>query len=752
MIGAQLDVLDQDIYFIRPDVLQQLLPSLNQYFRYAELLVNGQQPRTVQAPGAVRPQINAGQAGMPLMNASPMMQNGMMVAQQPGNGVAGSPHLTPNMMGSPNMRPGMMMQGRPAMVGGARPMGMNQSMQTLQANQQIQLIQSRLLPIQQQLQQIQQMMSQGVAPEQMQVLQHRQQELLRNQEVLQQQYISLQQYGGSARQNVIRPVRPTGMADNQMAQQFSQMQGNAAAIANQRALQQQMIAQQMARGGQPMQARPGMNMLQQQQMLQQLQQQQLQQQQLNQQHQNALQDVLGGEANNSFLTQSDSFQGSPQLGTQKGSPGNTANAKPASAPSNQKKEAGTPQLSANVPQSNPAANANSMLPQTVNGQQVVNQLQGMQNTMMSPNMASMSMGMGMGVRPGVIPTNMTMMNQMGRPAQFMGQQGMGQQGMGQAGMQQMNSAGPMSPQMFVQQQMMNPFPDNGNFEQPIPRPGSAAGKKPQTMQPATTPTVPQGIPQGMQQGMQPGLNSGLSSMPAMTANAQFMTGSQPSKAPGIAPSPFAQQPPAPSPTTSQGPKSAGENWVDDFNFGADPTPTSAPTVETKEEGIMISLESNLEDYFNLDYEPPEFDTLQEPNLGEADFNFDISPPPKKAAKRSRDDEDDADIDKKVKTENVLEKELNKLTNDYPVTYTIKNTPAQSSTSSLMICFTHKSVSFSISVQNRGLYESGLSKGLLSFSTTQVPDTLTCLITDHVSPTSTSRVTDIVKIIVAAIKE
>jgi hypothetical protein len=743
MIGAQLDVLDQDIYFIRPDVLQQLLPSLNQYFRYAELLVNGQQPRSVQAPGAVRPQMNAGQAGMPMMNASPMMQNGMMVPQQPGNAVAaGSPHLTPNMMSSPNMRPGMMMQGRPAMVGGPRPMGVNQSIQTAQANQQIQLIQSRLLPIQQQLQQIQQMMSQGVAPEQVQVLQHRQQELLRNQELLHQQYISLQQYGGAVRQNVIRPVRPTGMAENPMVQPFSQMQGNAAAIANQRALQQQMIAQQMARGGPTLQARPGMNMMQQQQMLQ-LQQQQLQQQQLNQQQQNSIQDVLGGgnETNNSFLTQADSFQGSPQLGNQKGSPGNTANAKPSSTPSNTKKEAGTPQLSANVPQPSPVGNSNSMMGQAVNGQQMANQLQGMQNPMMSPNMTGMPMGMNMGVRPGVIPTNMAMMNHMGRPAQFMGQQGMGQ-----PSMQQINPSGAMSPQMFVQPQMMNPFPDNGNFEQPIPRPGSATGKK---AQPATTPTAPQGMPSGMPQGMQPSVVSG---MPAMTANAQFMTGSQPAKASGIAPSPFAQHPPAPSPTTSQGPKSAGENWVDDFNFTTDPTPSSAPAVETKEEGILILLESNLEDYFNLDYEPPEFDTLQEPNLGEADFNFDISPPPKKAAKRSRDEDEDADVDKKVKTENVLEKELNKLTNDYPVTYTIKNTPAQSSASSMMICFTHKSVSFSINVQNRGLYESGLSKGLLSFSTTQVPDTLTPLITDHVSPTSTSRVTDIVKIIVAAIKE
>lgn len=353
MIEAQLDAINRDTYFIRPDVLEQLQPSLNQYFRYAELLVNGHQPRPVH--NASRP-ASGRMFGSPMMQAG-MMQPGMM---QPGMNAMGSPQMSPNLTAaSPNLRPNMMLagQGRGTPQMQARPVG---NAQSINPAQRIQMIQANLMSIQQQLQQIHQMSQGQITPEQMQNLQLKQQDLLRQQQIFQQQVNALNQMTMQSgmmrsppnmRPNIRLQNRPPasdigigiGFGNDNQMNQFNQLQNNAAVLANQRMMQQQMYAQQMARG-QMAPNRP--------QNMQQM--QMLQQQQLNQQQQ--IQELLGTgdqQQNPSFLS-NDNFNGSPQLknapATQgKGSPTSSSQSK--SSPNNPAiKKDSTPSIPQNAPQ------------------------------------------------------------------------------------------------------------------------------------------------------------------------------------------------------------------------------------------------------------------------------------------------------------------------------------------------------------------------------------------------------------------
>jgi hypothetical protein len=273
MIGAQLDVLDQDIFFIRPDTLQQLLPSLAQYFRYAELLVSSvnQRPGGVQQQLPVQPGVRPQMAMNPAqMTPSPMGMSPMTTGVQPNPQFVQAPGITPHL--SPSManaspqigqvRPNVFQQvgqGRPQqqqqMPGqmGGRPFNPNQMQQPgqqvngisrelnlqhqlqqiqqmrqgqvspeqmhnqqMQPIQQIQSIQARQMNLQHQLQQIQQMRQGQVSPEQMHNLQMRQQDLLKQQQALQHQLLQLGQ-NPHVQQNMVgrspvsRPQRPVNI-------------------------------------------------------------------------------------------------------------------------------------------------------------------------------------------------------------------------------------------------------------------------------------------------------------------------------------------------------------------------------------------------------------------------------------------------------------------------------------------------------------------------------------------------------------
>lgn len=151
----------------------------------------------------------------------------------------------------------------------------------------------------------------------------------------------------------------------------------------------------------------------------------------------------------------------------------------------------------------------------------------------------------------------------------------------------------------------------------------------------------------------------------------------------------------------------------------------------------------------MDYEPPvstdkaALNSLAEPEVGDEDLFFDLPPKP---SKRARDDDSEG-TDKKIKKNDTsaLEKELAMIAEELKVTYTVKNTPSGSA----MISFEREKTSFSINVKNRKQYETG-AKGLLSFSTTQEPDSFSKLVTDHCTPTSTSKIMDVVKIIVSSL--
>ena len=181
MVGAQLDVIDQDIFFIRPDTLQQLVPSLNQYFKYAELLVSGNVNRSGPVP---RPQMNSApnMAQQRLINGQ--IQNNSQIGMQPNNGsqAKNSPLMSPAMMtNSPNFRPNTISPH----LRGAAPQQMNSHLaQNLQAlNQQISMYQAKNNQLQQSLMQIQSMrQNQAMTQDQQQNLQYQQQEMMKQQQ------------------------------------------------------------------------------------------------------------------------------------------------------------------------------------------------------------------------------------------------------------------------------------------------------------------------------------------------------------------------------------------------------------------------------------------------------------------------------------------------------------------------------------------------------------------------------------------
>jgi hypothetical protein len=165
----------------------------------------------------------------------------------------------------------------------------------------------------------------------------------------------------------------------------------------------------------------------------------------------------------------------------------------------------------------------------------------------------------------------------------------------------------------------------------------------------------------------------------------------------------------------------------------------------------------MDDYFNLDYEPPsskngltnldDFDSLLEHTLEDNDFSTLGT-----AQKRTREEADEPEpFEKKAKVDPKkydLDEELEQLSLEHPLTYKL-NTLSHI-TGQTEISFINNDVSFTITLKNRDQYESGSLKGMLHFSTTQSPDTLSALVTRHTSASSLSRITDIVSVIVSAL--
>jgi hypothetical protein len=153
----------------------------------------------------------------------------------------------------------------------------------------------------------------------------------------------------------------------------------------------------------------------------------------------------------------------------------------------------------------------------------------------------------------------------------------------------------------------------------------------------------------------------------------------------------------------------------------------------------------MEDYFDLDYEPP---TKLDDTLGDFDSllnhtldDHDLLSLETNNKKRSRDD-DDFFGDKKVKNDLDLDDELAQITIAHPISYTLKNTQEETE-----IEFQIFKKSFSITVKNRKGYESG-GKGHLKFNSSKPDDdTLTELVQDVVGSGKSERVGDVVQIIV-----
>lgn len=243
MLQAQFEVLHQNVFFIRPETLQQLLPSLNQYFGYAEMLGNRSGGNTPilrnQASPALMGQQLAMNSQQPQQQraGSPMIHPNVLIAQQSQGFVRQGGTTSPLMMNnSPNVRQNMM-GGNPQSMSmpnqiqqhmQPRPMGApSQQQQVLphpqQIQQHIQALQNKLMHLQQQLQQIHQMSLNPLGPEQLQNIHMKQQELLRIQQSLTQQlnhynqlhHVSMAQQRNSM--NAQRPVRPPTMMEmNQM--------------------------------------------------------------------------------------------------------------------------------------------------------------------------------------------------------------------------------------------------------------------------------------------------------------------------------------------------------------------------------------------------------------------------------------------------------------------------------------------------------------------------------------------------------
>jgi hypothetical protein len=194
MIGTQLEAIEQDVYFIRPHILQQLLPSLTQYFRYADVLgsVNVHNGSNMNnANGRQSPHIGVGTPTQ--LNAMMNMGSPMMMSNMNPNYVRNmnSPHMSPGMA---NGIPGAGFSANSPLGTAVRtPMSMPNRPQISQDqfSAQMQGIQSRLINIQHQMHMIQQMQAGPMSPETARNLQLRQGELIRQQQILQKQQYSL---------------------------------------------------------------------------------------------------------------------------------------------------------------------------------------------------------------------------------------------------------------------------------------------------------------------------------------------------------------------------------------------------------------------------------------------------------------------------------------------------------------------------------------------------------------------------------
>ncbi|KAJ3269309.1 hypothetical protein HDV01_001595 [Terramyces sp. JEL0728] len=757
MLGAQLEVLDQDIFFIRPDTLQALLPSLQQYFHYAELLVNraGGQNASLQAnaanprppnananfsnmqiPGMGSPVVNNSLMGQPAMNAQ---NRSPMVAQNQMNMVA-SPNVRPGMMVSPQVRPNIP-------PGQGRGMVNQQPMHT--RIQHIQLLNAKNQQLSSQLQQIQQLMqSQGIPQEQMQSLNQKQQECLRQQQQIQQQLMSLnssQMPHPNFNRAPMRPLRPD--ANGNMSPDM-RMQMQPGQQINPQMYQSQMMGvnPQMMNMQNPQfnqfqfQARPqnaGM-MMQQQQALQQMQMQNAQ---------------MG--ADQSMFMQRQVGQASPQMGKNalqaqaKTSPvvnPNTTMAKPTKG----KKEP-TPKIPPNTPKISTPNMPQGIPPQNIQGS--MSDVQGMQQAI--PMQQHAMQGMQQQNQMQGMPQNMLQ--------QQVNMQGMQNQGL-QPGMNGMPGTQAMQAAANLQQQvMMNKMQSQTNspMNQPAAmmqmRPGIPANMTPMQQQAMAQMNQRNQLNNAQRNQFNGMPNQGQPNMQMNMQNPSFQQGQQgypariqqqqdarsPQTTQFNAPlNPAAPRPPAPAQTASS------DDWFNDF--------PSMP--ETKKEeptetgtGYLILGDPFDQDFFNFDYVPPSsqkslklenenLDELLESHVNETS----------NSNKRQRDEFDDffQDSEKKPKFHSSLESELKSISTEHNLTYTLNNTPNDTAS----IKFTYKNTSFQITVKNKSIYEKGSGKGLISFATTQSPDSLSKLVSEYVSPNSSKRVSDIVQVIVSALEK
>ena len=231
MVGAQLDVIDQDIFFIRPDTLQQLVPSLNQYFKYAERLVNGNNNRASMGGITVgRPQMQGApmiQTPQSQRQSNPVQMNPHQIMGGVNLGPKGSPMMSPAIMhNSPAVRPNSMSP----QIRAIAPQMNTQVASTLQnLAQQITMYQTKHNQIQQQLIQIQNMrQNPNLNQETQQNLQFQQQELMNQQksvtlalnQLTQQYRLAMDQMKNA---NAIATQQQRAIENQQMAQMYPQM-------------------------------------------------------------------------------------------------------------------------------------------------------------------------------------------------------------------------------------------------------------------------------------------------------------------------------------------------------------------------------------------------------------------------------------------------------------------------------------------------------------------------------------------------
>ncbi|KAJ3256839.1 hypothetical protein HK103_005083 [Boothiomyces macroporosus] len=762
MLGAQLEVLHQDIFFIRPDTLQALLPSLQQYFHYAELLVsrtggqnanlqgNAANPRpanpnanfaamnNMQMPGMGSPVVNSsimGQPGMAAQSRSPM------VAQNQMNQMMGSPNVRPGMMVSPQVRPNIPPgQGR-GMV--------NQQAMTATRMQQIQLLHAKNQQLSQQLVQIQQLMqSQGIAHEQMQSLNQKQQECLRQQQSIQQQLMTLNSSpmpNPNFNRAPMRPLRPDASGNmspemrvpmqpgqNRMGPQMNQMYQT-----QMMGMNPQMMNMQNPQFNQ-FQARPqnmGMVM-----------QQQAMQMQLQQNPQMADQQGM--------FMQQQVGQGSPQLPKSslpnqgKTSPVVTQNTAAANKSTKVKKEQ-TPKISPNTPKISTPNMPQGIPPQNIQGN--MNEIHGM-------SQSSQLQGMQQNQMQGM------QQNMMQQPGALQSMQGQGLQ----TGMNGMPGSQAMQAATNLQQQvMMNKMQNQSGS--PMNQPAAMMQMRP-GMPANMTPMQQQAMAQMAQRTqMNNAQRNQFNSMPNQAQQNLQMSAQNPSfqqNQPGFPPrmqqadarSPPSNQfnlplnasnprPPAPTPAPAATQPASTDDWFNDFPA----MPETIKKEEPTENGNYLFILGDFDqDFFNFDYVPPssqkslKLETENLDELLESHVNETSN-----SNKRQRDDFDDffQDSEKKPKFHSSLESELKSISSEHNLTYTLNNTPNDTAS----IKFTFKNTAFQITVKSKSVYEKGSGKGLISFSTAQSPDNLSKIVSEYVSPSSTKRVSDIVQVIVSALE-